>query len=300
MGVDISHIIKNDFHEVHNHEKSLNYVLETIKHLKDYFQLHETREDEWDLRDYFELEDWDLISFRLPWYDVEFELHNGFWKIESYFHYCQFVMYEEDIKEFFIRELIFDIAKALGQSEVWHAEEWYTWNGGILEEPGPSLEEWIRDVETKYGKPFPEFEPSAIFKQGYKHIPDYEPIYHDCLKGYKEELEKLHKEIGNNAKILGLLKYEGLYLRCKQGSGFNLYDKRKHKFFFTEPVDSITTPFDGCELLIRKGDKSAVYGADMEQKTPFVDGFWDVRHNHETRQREIFNSKHNITFFTYY
>ncbi len=38
------------------------------------------------------------------------------------------------LKCFWLRRLTFDIARALGQNEAWYAEEYYTWNGGNIDE----------------------------------------------------------------------------------------------------------------------------------------------------------------------
>lgn len=74
-------------------------------------------DDEFELREVF-----GTISFKLPIYDVEIELHNGFWNIESYCHYCQIVMHHGDY--FWLRRSIYDIVRALGQNEAWHAAEY--------------------------------------------------------------------------------------------------------------------------------------------------------------------------------
>lgn len=70
-------------------------------------------------------------TFRLPIYDMVFTFHNGFWQIESYYHYCQIVMHDGDY--FWLRRLTFDIARALGQDKAWYAAEYYTWNGGGMQ-----------------------------------------------------------------------------------------------------------------------------------------------------------------------
>jgi len=49
---------------------------------------------------------------------------------------------------FWLRQLTFDIARALGQDEAWYAEEYYTWNGGGCETPEATFEQWL---ESSYG-----------------------------------------------------------------------------------------------------------------------------------------------------
>ncbi len=118
MGVDISHIIRHDFRNLKDHDASLKYAKDTIETLMKKLHLYGTD-------DFFWLEDDDeSIRFRLPVYDVELSLHNGFWQMESFRHYCQIVMHDGDY--FWLRRLTFDIAKTLGQNEAWYAEEYYT------------------------------------------------------------------------------------------------------------------------------------------------------------------------------
>lgn len=59
--------------------------------------------------------------------------------MESFYHYCQIVMHDGDY--FGLRRKTFDIARALGQKEAWYAEEYYTWNGGNIENPEIPFEE---------------------------------------------------------------------------------------------------------------------------------------------------------------
>ena len=100
-----------------------------------------------------EMEDGEEISFYLPVYDVEMSLHNGFWQIESFFHYCQIVMHQGD--NFWLRRSLFDIARALGQKEAWHAEEYYTWNGGNIEDFEVPFEDWLAFAEKNTGNRYP-------------------------------------------------------------------------------------------------------------------------------------------------
>ena len=86
MGVDVSHIIKHNFHELDNRLATELFVKSTMDRLIKNLQI-QAEEDSWELNF-----DEDEITFRLPVYDVEFNLHDGFWQIESYYHYCQIVM----------------------------------------------------------------------------------------------------------------------------------------------------------------------------------------------------------------
>ena len=90
MGVDISHIIRHDFRDVNNRDDALEYTKEAIERLKKNLHLYGADE-------VFEItDDCGCLTFNVPVYDVELSLHNGFWNMESFCHYCQIVMHHGD------------------------------------------------------------------------------------------------------------------------------------------------------------------------------------------------------------
>lgn len=298
MGVNISHIIKNDFHEIENHEKALQYVKDTIALLINKLHLPSEEEVSWGIQDNYIDPDpaWQMkeITFRVPVYDVEFSLHNGFWIIESYYHYCQIVMHHGDY--FWLRALTFDLARALNQSEAWYAEEYYTWNGGPLEEAGPSLEDWLNWSKFKYGNKIPEFDQETIMAQGDVHIPDYEPIYHDAFEECFAEYEVLQNMLPDNVKLLGIHR-SGKFLRCEVNGEMNLYNEDMNSFVFREPVEGVIQSLNGPEFLVLKGDKKALYDGDGNPLSDFVEGDWQwewAPGNYP--QRRLFNEGAGLSF----
>lgn len=297
MGVDISHIIRNDFHEIDNHEKALQFVNHTISVLIDKLHLPSEKETSWVICDNYIDPDpaWRMkeITFRVPVYDVEFSLHNGFWVIESFFHYCQIVMHHGDY--FWLREMTFDLAQALNQSEAWYAQEYYTWNGP-LEEAGPTFEEWINMAENKYGKKIPQFDQKAILDQGNVHIPDYEPLYHDAFKECIAKYDKIQSNMPHNVKLLGLDR-TGKFLRCVKDGGLNLYDDDRNCFVFAEPVGGILKSLNGPEFLVIKGDKKAIYDRAGNPLSDFVEGEWSwewAKGNYP--QRRLYNDMAGLSY----
>lgn len=262
MGVDVTHIIRHEFRDVKNHKAAMAFVNETIQRLKINLHIFGV-DDEFELR-----EDDGTISFRLPVYDVEFELHNGFWDVESYCHYCQIVMHDGDC--FWLRRSIFDLARALGQNEAWHAEEFYTWNGGNIEDPDVPLEDWIDFVNHKYG-PIPEFDQTAIMKQGNVHIPDYEPVYHDTFKECKDTLDSVQSKL-KDYKLLGLEFVGNGYYRCEKDGGLYLINSKTFESMFYEPIESMLQSLNGPEFVVKKNGLSAVFDMDGKQLTDFVSG----------------------------
>ena len=265
MGVDISHIIRHDFKEVNNHAAAMDFVKETIERLKKNLHIYGV-DDEFELR-----EDLGTIIFQLPVYDVEFQLHNGFWVVESFYHYCQIVMHHGDY--FWLRRKTYDIARALGQNEAWYAEEYYTWNGGNIEEPDVPFEDWIVFVNQKYS-PIPEFDQNAIMQQGDVHIPDYEPVYHDSFKECNDTFNEVQSKL-KDYTLLGIEYIANGYYRCKKDEGLFLINSDTFKLMFDEPIEAMLQNLNGPEFVIKKNGLSAVFDGEGNQLTEFVPGVFD-------------------------
>ena len=111
MGVDVTHIIRHDFKDVKSHKAAKKFLLQTLELLKEKFCVHLDNDDSrFEIRD----EDVEDLIFRLPPYKCEFYLRDGFWQIESYFHYNQLVWPVNDV--YWLRDMIYDIARVLGQN----------------------------------------------------------------------------------------------------------------------------------------------------------------------------------------
>lgn len=156
MSVDVSHIIRHGFRKVNDISAIKNFVFQTIEQQKEKLCLRGVEDV---FRTDFD-EEFHEYWFRVPYYDVEIYLHDGCWRIESYFSYHQLFMPYGD--NFHIRRVIYDLARALGQSEAWHAAEYYTWNGDGLELAEQSFDRWLpltkkRLMEEKGVKDIPEF-----------------------------------------------------------------------------------------------------------------------------------------------
>lgn len=171
MSVDISHIIRHDFHEVNNRDLAISYLKRTIERLNYYFMINNAEE--------CYIDDEELYFCYTP-LKMDFYLHDGFWQIESYYPFSQIIMHLKG--DLGLRKITYRIAKALGQEEAWYATDYLTWNGYGCDVPDVSFEHWMQFVCEKYGKPIPEFDISVFQAQGDVHIPDYEPIYHDSFK----------------------------------------------------------------------------------------------------------------------
>lgn len=297
MGVDITHIIRHNFRQTHNVQLSVEFTRKTIDRLKKELFIQNSDDD-------FEMqydEEFNEIIFRLPIYNVEFSLHNGFWQMESYFHYCQLVMHQDDY--FGLRWLTYDIARALGEKEAWYATEYYTWNGGKCETLKSTFEEWHEQAVKDYSKSIPEFDQTAIIAQSSVYIPDYEPIYHDSFKDCKVHFDKLQSQI-TGYKLLGIYRIGNYFVRCEKDGHLFLLNEHTLLPLFREPIDAVLSPLNGPEFVVIKHGLSAVFNAYGKQLTDFVKGYFEwkwapVNSVHDNRHdRIIYNKQANIQLNT--
>ncbi len=182
MGVDVTHIIRNNFVDDGLRKTRVSYCRETIERLRERLGIkrrigvhyYKYSDNNMDVECRFELPK--------PW-DVEFFLHEGYWHIESYWHYCQIVIAWDG--RLYVRDLIKEIAKALDATEVWHAEEYLTWNGGVGMDD-ISGENWFDFIKKKFPEGIPEYRADDWKdKKWGKDEYDYKPIYHDDLHDYE-------------------------------------------------------------------------------------------------------------------
>ena len=303
MGVDISHIIRNDFYEVNDLDKSKVYVQEIIEKLKKELLINAPEDDYFNLTQDTEYGDYET-SFRLPVYDVDFNLQNGFWRIESYFHYCRIVMHHG--KYFYLRRLTFDLARALGKNEAWYAEENYTWNSNGCEYAETTFEQWMDYVHRNFKKDIPEYDEKAILAHGDNYNWDIESVYHDSFKECNELFDSLQKKLVGY-RLLGLLPIGFGYLRCEKNGGLYLINEDTLEPMFKEPIDGILHSLNGPEFVVMKGDLRAVFDAFGKQLTDFVKGDFNWRWATaksrpwiETNKVEIYNEEAGIAIVPEY
>ncbi len=276
MGVDVTHIIRNDYQEYFKKETRKSYAEQTLKTLKE--RLGTGVDSSVFVDEDFEFE----TTFQI--YDLEFTLRNGFWQIESYYHYVQLLFCVDD--NFFLRSMIFDVARVLGQTEAWHAKEHYTWNGGLDEMESCSLEEWLEyAAQTDCG--ISEFDPKQW--RCTKSIENYGGIYHDSFEDYKTRFTQVQRQI-MGYELLGTRIIGKHFYRTRKNGGIYLIDSRTFSPVNTEPYDDIIQDFSGLEFVIRKGNLSALFDGDGNPLSEFMEGSfswsWYGTHFHK---RKIYN-----------
>lgn len=290
MGVDITHIIRHDFHDVRNKKASEAFTRMTIDRLKS-----KLRMDNYSIEVYEEeFDDNFSYAFRLPIYDVEFILRDGFWEINSFFHYCQIVMHEGT--HFWLRELTFDLARALGQDEAWYAEEFYTWNCANFDINNGSFEEWLSFAKSSLNGHIPEFDRDSIMRQGKVHIPDYEVIYHDSFKECSKLFNDTQQKLGEDVILLGISRIGNTY-RCLKNGNVVLLNIDSLKPLLDFPFDKVTHNLNGPEFVVFKDGLSAVFDSEGKQLTEFVSGTfkWEWSQTPHFIHREIYNREAGIS-----
>lgn len=268
MGIDITHIVRHDFDDIENEEASMKFALDTIQLLKDRLHIDDPLES---FHLYCNKEYDNEITFRLPFYGVEFTLHKKCWQIESFDHYCQIVMHSGDY--FLLREMMYDIATALGNDEIWYAEEYYTWNGGPMEEVKCSFEEWITFTRKKLGREIPEFDYDGIISQGDVDIPEYEPVYHDTFAECKIKHDALKKRL----LCLGYQPIElspcGGNIRCVRLSdkSVHLLNSKTLEPLICGTPQAYYFDYPSSMLVVKQNDKYALFDLqESKQLTEFV------------------------------
>lgn len=290
MGVDITHIIRHDFHDVKNRKASEAFARRTIDKLKSEFRM-----DNYSIELYTEeYDDSFYYAFNLPIYDVEFILRDGFWEINSFFHYCQIVMHEGT--HFWLRELTFDLARALGQDEAWYAEEFYTWNCANFDINNGSFEEWLSFAKSSLNGHIPEFDRDPIMRQGKVHIPDYEVIYHDSFKECSKLFNDTQQKLGEDVILLGISRIGNTY-RCLKNGNVVLLNIDSLKPLLDFPFDKVTHNLNGPEFVVFKDGLSAVFDSEGKQLTEFVSGTfkWEWSQAPHFIHREIYNREAGIS-----
>ena len=271
MGVDISHIVRHDFHELDDLDKSHAFCEKTRDRLWSNLLLNSCIDNKEVDADCSYINYWDEESgfeLRLPYNDIELDLRSGCWEIESFYHYVQLVLGDH------VRNLIFDIVHALGQAEAWHATEYYTWNGGPLENPMCSFLQWYDFVQQKYGESIPEFSSLCVGQYDKDDQLCYEPVYHDSFNECFAEYNQLQNKT-DKYRLIGLTRIGSCLLRAeKDGELYLLRDFDMHPALH-HPVRTEYT--FGQWIVVWKDNKCAIIDGSGNELTPFVKGRFEIK-----------------------
>ena len=283
MGTDISHIVKHDFKLFHDRNASKAFCEKVYEHLRKELLLGDG-EPEWDEPGVLDDEE-DFLQISIADYDLNLRLLPDFWEIESYARYSFLLRGER------VRKWAFDVVRALGAKEAWHASDYFGWLGD-LSYPGCDFEEWMEYLGQEYGKPIRELSPADFWKLGPDGYLDYEPIYHDNFKECFDEFERLQESIPDY-RLLGISRVGDCFLRCEKNGELYLIDEHWKKPFIDAPVKTYWT--FGEYFVVVKDGKSALYDYQGIQLTPFVKGVFEKEFSQKTVQRGGIKMYHEQT-----
>lgn len=258
MGVDVTHIIRHDFKDVKNHKAAKKYLLLTLELLKEKFCIHL---DSSDGRFKILSEDTNEMCFCFFPFDYTFFLRDGFWQIESNFKIHQLVKKDKE-NNYWLRNSVYDIARALGQNEAWHAEEFYTWNCRYWDIETINFNTWLkkvkRRVKKEHGKEISRFPPESETTGTYYAWGNgvcYDPIYHDMFIGCDEKFKELQSRI-TDYRLLGISSISHIcanidFLQCEKDGYLYLIDEHTLKPMNKEPIDAICRVYNEVEVIYK-------------------------------------------------
>lgn len=275
MSISAMHVIQHDFNNIKEQKAALAFVFNTIEQLKKRLFIKGV-DNLFDLEvEPFENE---MISysFYLPYYNLWFYLYNGYWDVYSMFEYNRLISHKGIY--FPLRCQAFDIARALGQSEAWHASEDYE-SDAISE----NLASWLNyanekikreEFDDRHITEVPEFCCEDILASGEDDTYEYVNAYHDDFKECFEYFQYLQKRL-KDMELLGLYRIGNNFLRCKKDNGLFLVNEDTLQPLFDEPVDCVLNSFHyyySGKFVVIKDGYSAVFDENGKPLTDFVNG----------------------------
>lgn len=261
MGVDVHILIKHDFHELEDYEKSMQYVMQTANRVREALYINDNIKH-FDVRGFYDEDNkWSDICFRIPLLDVNVELRRGYWNVWSGHHFCQVT--NKVFGRLHISDLAFDVARSLGQNEAWYCDEYdadkYYEN---------NLEELLAAVQNKYT--ITEYPYSELMQYADDEFPTPANFYHDSFTELRREFAELHEKCGDytptSIRLVG--KY---FVRVTANGKFNLYNLKESRLQFREACDDFRI-IRGCNFVCKNNGKVALFGKEGKQLTDFVIG----------------------------
>lgn len=172
MGACVEGLIRNDFYDVDNIEAVEAELNQASQILNDYFQLE--GEDRF-LPEGLDYGDYQVYSETHHMFRMF--LRKGYWHVSPAHKYHQLFT-----PPLFVRKGFYDIAKALGKSEIWYCDEFHLDNSGNpnWDYDTQTFEEWLEFINTTYG-PIKEF-PIEEIMLNEEIWPRIDSVYHDDFR----------------------------------------------------------------------------------------------------------------------
>ena len=268
MGYDCSIMIKTDFRKRHEKEATLKKLEETAAILNNaegansFVVWTDDSFNQWCIR-----EGDDEQFF------MELGLFNGFWHMETGFHYSQYFY-----KAHSIRRSVYEYVKLLGEKEAWPCDERFSWNSHVLSDYCRTFEDWVALCEKELGKKIEKLNIRDVMNRKDQFYQG-DLVYYDSFEDYHQK-EKIYKKLYSDYDLLEMLDVGPLLYLKKDGKKYML-NIETNSFLTDGPIDSYQM-VDTCHYFtLIKDKKKALFSNEGTQITDFRNAHFYSKHEYE-------------------
>ena len=268
MGYDCSIMIKTDFRKRHDRKATLKKLEETAAILNSaegansYVVCTDDSFNQWCIR-----EGDDEQFF------MELGLFNGFWHMETGFHYSQYFY-----KAHSIRRSVYEYVKLLGEKEAWPCDERFSWNSHVLSDYCRTFEDWVALCEKELGKKIEKLNIRDVMNRKDQFYQG-DLVYYDSFEDYHQK-EKIYKKLYSDYDLLEMLDVGPLLYLKKDGKKYML-NIETNSFLTDGPIDSYQM-VDTCHYFtLIKDKKKALFSNEGTQITDFRNAHFYSKHEYE-------------------
>ena len=173
MGSSLSIIIRHDFYELDDNEKSCQFVKNTIERINNKLGTEALCDERMPIGLYDEKYRWANLAFEIPSYDVLVDLRRGYWSITPGCHYCQVACKVNG--RMHISDLSYNLARLFDQNEAWYCDEYIDDQCMMM-----TLDELIAEATRQHG--IAEYPYAEFMKHTGASIPECRSFYHDAFE----------------------------------------------------------------------------------------------------------------------
>jgi len=159
---------------------------------------------------------------------MHLQLYNGFWHVEMSFNYYQYFY-----KSLQLRKELYELARLLGESEIWPCSEHYSFNSSAVKLGDELLDfdMWKQQASKGLGKPIPTLDIEDVLNCKYRFY-DSEEVYFDPCLDYNEKV-KVCESAFKEYKITKLLS-SGPCVLLEKDNKLYLLNTETNKFVVDE------------------------------------------------------------------
>ena len=263
MSVTANILVRHDFFELDNYEKSEKFVKQAIDHVKHVLSIDEDY-DHFHYWGYYDEDNkWSDIQFDIPLLDLSVHLKPGYWCIWTRSNYCQVT--NKLNGRLHIADDAFDTSRALGQNDAWICDEFVE-----QEFEENTLDEILTAASERWG--ITEYPYTELMKNSDNAFPEPARFYHYDFAEIATEFDELRERCGECTPTI-INHISRSFVRVVKNGKINLLDADL-KPVFERGLDNIFM-IEGREFVCRQGGKIALFGDGAKQLTDFVVGKFD-------------------------